>query len=49
MDSNVLAYFDEIPDKYLVLMAEYNWDKLEELCMLLTLDMEITNQERLRN
>jgi len=49
MGSNILAYFDEIPDKYLVLMAEYNWDKLEELCTLLTLDIEITNQERLRN
>ena len=49
MDSNVLTYFNEIPDKYLVLMAEYNWDKLEELCTLLTLDMEIANQERLKN
>ena len=49
MDSNVLAYFDEIPDKYLVMMAEYNWDKLEELCTLLTLDMEIAQQGRLKN
>jgi hypothetical protein len=49
MGSNVLAYFDEIPDKYLVLMAEYNWEKLEELCTLLTLDIEIANQERLSN
>jgi hypothetical protein len=49
MDSNVLMYFDEIPDEYLVLMAEYNWDKLEELCILLTLDIEIVRQERLKN
>ena len=49
MESNVLAYFDEIPDKYLVLMAEYNWEKLEELCLLLTLDIEIANQGRLSN
>ena len=49
MDSNVLTYFDEIPDKYLVLMAEYNWEKLEELCVLLTLDIEVANQERLSN
>jgi len=49
MDSNVLVYFDEIPDKYLVLMAEYNWEKLEELCVLLTLDIEIANQGRLKN
>ena len=49
MGSSVLAYFDEIPDKYLVLMAEHNWDKLEELCMLLTLDIEVANQERLSN
>ena len=49
MDSSILAYFDEIPDKYLVLMAEYNWEKLEELCLLLTLDIEIANQGRLKN
>jgi hypothetical protein len=49
MDSSVLAYFDEIPDKYLVLMAEHNWGKLEELCVLLTLDIEVANQERLSN
>jgi len=49
MDSSVLTYFDEIPDKYLILMAEYNWDKLEELCMLLTLDIEMVSQERLSN
>lgn len=49
MESNVLVYFDEIPDKYLVLMAEYNWGKLEELCTLLTLDIEVARQERLKN
>jgi hypothetical protein len=49
MESNVLAYFDEIPDKYLVLMAEHSWGKLEELCILLTLDIEIVNQGRLKN
>jgi hypothetical protein len=49
MESNVLVYFDEIPDKYLALMAEYNWGKLEELCTLLTLDIEIANQGRLKN
>ena len=49
MDNSILAYFDEIPDKYLILMVECDWDKLEELCMLLTLNIEVANQERLRN
>jgi hypothetical protein len=49
MESNVLVYFNEIPDKYLVMMAEHSWEKLEELCLLLTLDIEVSNQERLRN
>jgi len=49
MESNVLMYFNEIPDKYLVLMAESDWGKLEELCLLLALDIEVANQERLRN
>jgi DnaJ-domain-containing protein 1 len=49
MDSSIQAYFDEIPDKYLVMMAEHNWDELEKLCLLLTLDIEVANQERLSN
>lgn len=49
MKSKVLTYFYEIPDELLTLMAMYNWEKLEELCMLLTLDIEIVNQEGLKN
>ena len=49
MDSSVLSYFYEIPDEWLVLMADQNWGKLEELCTLLTLDIEIARQERLKN
>jgi hypothetical protein len=46
MESNVLRYFNKIPDNTLLLMAVYSWENLEELCTLLTLDLEISRQER---
>jgi hypothetical protein len=41
-------YFDIIPDEYLILMAQQYWGKLEQFCILLTLDIE-TEQQGLRN
>jgi hypothetical protein len=49
MESNILSYFEEISDEWLILMADQNWRKLEELCTLLTLDIEMAKQERLKN
>jgi len=49
MESKVLSYFYEIPDELLVLMVEHNWGKMEELCMFLSLDIEMARQERLKN
>ena len=41
MKDNVSKYFESIPDDYLILLAELDWDGLEILCMLLTLDKQI--------
>ena len=41
MKGNVTKYFETIPDDYLVLLAELNWEGLETLCILLTLDKQI--------
>lgn len=49
MENNALTYFDEMPDECLVLLAKTNWKILEELCMLLTLDIELDKQEGLLN
>ena len=49
MKSKVLTYFYDIPDELLTLMAMYNWEKLEGLCVLLTLDIETASQEGLKN
>ena len=38
---NIWEYFESIPDEYLVLLAELNWDGLRDLCILLTLDKQI--------
>lgn len=34
-------YIDDIPDEYLVTLAEYDWEGLEIFCMLLTLDQQV--------
>jgi hypothetical protein len=36
-----IDYFNIIPDEYLIYMAQQHWDKLEQFCILLTLDLEI--------
>ena len=41
-------YFDIIPDEYLILMAQQYWSKLEQFCILLTLDIE-TEKEKCKN
>jgi hypothetical protein len=38
---NIWEYFESIPDDYLILLAELDWDGLKTLCMLLTLDRQI--------
>ena len=41
MKDNIWEYFESIPDEYLVLLAELNWDGLRDLCILLTLDKQL--------
>ena len=41
MKDNIWEYFESVPDEYLVLLAELEWDGLKTLCMLLTLDRQI--------
>jgi hypothetical protein len=36
-----IDYLDNIPDEYLAYMALKHWDKLEQFCILLTLDIEL--------
>lgn len=49
MKGNVTKYFETIPDDYLVLLAELNWEGLETLCMLLTLDKQIQAEAEQNN
>jgi hypothetical protein len=37
-----------IPDEHITYMAQHHWSKLEQFCVLLTLDTEI-EQQGLRN
>jgi len=38
---NIWEYFESIPDEYLVLLAELDWEGLKTFCILLTLDKQI--------
>jgi hypothetical protein len=38
---NIWEYFESIPDEYLILLAEIDWEGLKTFCMLLTLDKQI--------
>jgi hypothetical protein len=42
--SEVVTYFNAIPDEMLVDLAKYDWKALESLCYLLTLDIEVNKQ-----
>jgi hypothetical protein len=44
---SIKNYFDDIPDKDLVMLAEHDWESLEDFCMLLTLDLELDRQDNL--
>ena len=41
---SIKNYLDDIPDKDLVMLAEHDWEGLEDFCMLLTLDLELFKQ-----
>ena len=49
MKDNVSKYFESIPDDYLILLAELDWDGLETLCMLLTLYKQIQAEAEQNN
>ena len=42
---SIKNYLDDIPDKDLVMLAEHDWESLEDFCMLLTLDLELIEQD----
>jgi hypothetical protein len=42
---SIKNYLDDIPDKDLVMLAEHDWDSLKEFCLLLTLDLELIEQD----
>jgi hypothetical protein len=46
---NIWEYFESIPDEYLVLLAELDWDGLKALCILLTLDRQIQAEAEQNN
>ena len=45
IEVSIKNYLDDIPDKDLVMLAEHDWKSLEDFCMLLTLDLELIEQD----
>ena len=42
---SIKNYLNGIPDKDLVMLAEYDWGGLKDFCMLLTLELELFKQD----
>ena len=48
-DGGAIEFFSSIPDDILAKIAQYDWDALERLCIALTLDVQLLNEEIERN
>jgi hypothetical protein len=40
-EKDKLPFFDNIPDKLFVYLAENEWESLERLCFIYTLDVQL--------
>lgn len=49
IDGGAIEFFDSIPDDVLAKIAFYDRDALERLCIALTLDVQLLNEEIERN
>lgn len=49
IDGGAIEFFSSIPDDILAKIAQYDWDALERLCIALTLDVQLLNEEIERN
>ena len=43
-----IEFFYSIPDEVLVKIAQYDWGALESLCIALTLDFQLLEEEKRR-
>ena len=41
-------FFRTIPDRVLVEMAQYDWDSLKKICIALTLELQILEEQEER-
>jgi hypothetical protein len=40
-----IEFFEALPDEVLIKIAAYDWAALERICVALTLDVQILNEE----
>lgn len=45
INGSTIDFFNTLPDELLVEIAENDWESLKNLCMALTLDIELVKQE----
>ena len=41
MESGVIEYINDLPDNILIELAEVDWEALEVLCMLMSVEMQL--------
>ena len=45
IDGGAVEFFYSIPDDVLTKIAQYDWNALERLCIALTLDIQLIEEE----
>ena len=40
-----IEFFESLPEEVLIKIASYDWEALERICVALTLDIQILNEE----
>jgi hypothetical protein len=48
MESGVIEYINDLPDNILTELAEVDWEALEVLCMLMSVEMQLEKKSNIK-
>ena len=48
MESGVIEYINDLPDNILIELAEVDWEALEVLCMLMSVEMQLEKKSNIK-
>jgi hypothetical protein len=48
MESGVIEYINDLPDNILIELAEVDWESLEVLCMLMSVELQLEKKSNVK-